>query len=132
AVRHAIQVVRESERAAAGDARALPWVRGLLDDAQRNQLEGEKLLFSAESETRGRAEPVLSDTVRAYEVLNRHIKTIADAQQLRDEALVFLPAFPSYLEFDPEPETTWLDGVRVLRDLQKSLEEPPSRAPGFF
>ena len=128
AIRHALQTVRDAELVAAGDADVLGWVRAWIDEAQRKRQQGEAALFSEDSGLWESATGQLRDAARDYQMILRHMKTIEDALQLRDEAVVFLPDHLAYLEINAADEATWFSALQTTRELRNALAASPARS----
>jgi hypothetical protein len=122
--RLALQTAREAEQAAAADPRSLPWVRAARARADRQRREGEDLLFAEDPAQRGRAAEPLQEARKAYQAINRDLRTVGQAQRCRDEMLVRLPGYLPYLEFDDTAERAWQSALATTRRLHALLSGP--------
>jgi hypothetical protein len=124
AVRAALWVVRTEEQVAAGDPQALPWVEAWRRSAARQRREGEKVLFGStpDPEQAGR---LLAQALREYELAYRYLRTIQEAQRLRDEALALLPGYLPYLESGAGDGRAWEEAVSTAKALRDALAGPP-------
>jgi hypothetical protein len=132
AVHTALQVVAEAAKAQAGDARSLPWVRQLREQAARKRREAEPSLFAPEPAARDRARQLLTEAFRDYQAVNQYLAIIQQAQRCRDEAFVLLPGYAPYLQFDPfdtTGEKAWQDAVTTAQRLQTVLADPDDPSP---
>jgi hypothetical protein len=123
-VRLALRTVREAEISAAGDPRALRWVSEARAAAVRLQQKGEALLFSQEPERRRGAATTLRAALKAYQAISRDLRTVAEAQRLRDELAVRLPSFLPYLEIDRTLEGPWRNATAATCELGRILSAP--------
>jgi hypothetical protein len=113
--------VRVAEKVTAADPRALPWVSDSRAAAMRLLREGEELLFSQAPDARGRAREPLQAAGKAFQAIDRDLRTVEQAQRCRDEMLVRLPGWLPYLEFDDGLEPAWEQAVATTRRLRTLL-----------
>lgn len=125
AVPKALQLFREAQLAETAPRRWENWVaktRGELSAARR---QAEEQLLRATTTTVGEVISLLQDTTRKYGILNGRIRTLAEGYRTLEEALVFLPAYPAYMEFDASAVDEWVSAVGVAQALQVLLNTPP-------
>jgi hypothetical protein len=146
AVRLALQVARAGERAAVCQAerrrdkavvtfvepRALPWVRRVLQEAVKDRREGERRLLGGDAGAWDQARDSLRQAAQEYEKALDLIRAVAEAQQLQQDARVFLPQFAAYRLAAPRPELSdadWDATIRAARKLADLLARPAEQAP---
>jgi hypothetical protein len=127
AVRTALQLVAEAEKARAAHPSALAWVkeeRRQADDLRQTGLD--LLLSGRDAKSWEKAPAAIAAALRAFQTLNQELEVVQAAQRARDEGFVLLPSYATYLETatDPALEKAWQDGVQAALALQEILAQP--------
>jgi hypothetical protein len=136
AVGLALKVAEQAAVAHAVPAHWRAWEAWLNAKAEDDRRAGEKGLFAANPEERARAADSLRNALTKYRRNNLHLQTLQNErfpEELKeggyrgcDEALVFLAAYPPYLEYEPADRVElWKRASADARDLDKLLEKPP-------
>jgi hypothetical protein len=117
----ALQLAGQAEKVEAGNPQLQPWLKNSYAAAVRKRRAAEGLLFDTNAAKRATALTVIQEALAQFRTLGNDLDTLNDAQRLRDEALVFLPTDPVYLEFEPANEKVWEDAARTTRELDDLL-----------
>ena len=136
-IRKALRCVREGE-ALLGNARALPWTRQLLQQAEDKREQGENSLFAATWAERQNSEAQLDQAMRDFEAVRQAAALVTEAWVTRDRALALLPAYPAYLmkrldyNLGQETESAWTSAITLMDSLDRELagrtDAPPADA----
>ena len=102
-----------------------PWLREEYATALNKRKEAEALLFTPVAADRLKASIPIKEARAAFDALYDHLTILRDAQRTHDEAFVFLPGYPPYLEHDPARLDVWLDGVQNAPLLKEMLSKKP-------
>ncbi len=124
-VRKALEVVRLGERAAARP-RSFAWVAGRLEGAARLRHDGETVLLARGYAPLVEADRLLTQAEEDYRLVLDVQDAVEAAQDLHDEALVFLPPYRAFLEQAPAGEGRWLAAVASAEALGRALGAPPT------
>jgi hypothetical protein len=81
-------------------------------------------LFDADPTRRATALTALTDALAQYRSLSGSLTTLNEAKRLRDQGLVFLPAYGPYLEYNPANEKAWQQAVETASALEELLAQP--------
>jgi hypothetical protein len=139
AVRRALQVARDGERAAAcvsgrngvwtWDPRPLPWIRTGLTQAAQLRHDGETLLFAPGFASPAEAYNLLDQAYQKYRIINDTLETLHNAYGRQDEALVRLPGLLPFLlgpgEIDGPERKEWQGALQRLQELHDLLAAAP-------
>jgi hypothetical protein len=128
AVAEALRLTAEAEWVEARNPTLQPWLKAEHAEAVRKRADAEELLFNPDARKRAEAPKTITEALRRYGSLRNKLGTLNDAQRLRDEGLVFLPAYVPYLEFDDANEKEWAEAVRTTRALEDVLSRPAGGA----
>jgi hypothetical protein len=130
AVRLALQAAQKGERARACEARALPWVRPLLEAASQKRHDGEALLLSPGFAPADAAGRLLEEALDDIQNVNADADNVQAAYRIRDEAIAQLLGIAPYLMNRPDPDARyaryWGDAVSVWQELDTLLAAPPA------
>ncbi len=102
-----------------------PWLKEEYTAALTKRKNAEALLFATVAAERSKASTPTTEALRAFNDLYDHLVTLRDAQRTHDDAFVFLPAYPPYIEHDPTRLDVWLDGVQNAPVLHEMLAKKP-------
>jgi hypothetical protein len=127
-VRKSLDVVDKGEKAASQE-KALPWIRGLLDEAAQDRHNAEILLAAPKFGSLLQADQSLKNASDKYVDVLAIEKTILASQRALDEAMIVLPAYVPYLIRTPRQEETWLAATQAAQHLAEILVPPPADAP---
>jgi hypothetical protein len=123
----ALQVIREEERAGAGDPAFQSWVQDVVAVAAKSRGEGRRLLEGRDARAIETATNHLADALQGYKRVNQALSTLEQAQRQLDEALARLPGLAVYVEQEPAALERWRAQVRNARKLRGKLQGPPAR-----
>jgi hypothetical protein len=125
-VQAALLTVREAERSRATDSSAHTWVKLQCERAEGLRRAGEEMLFGKDTAARAGAREPLEQAMKAYQAINRDLRTVKEAQNTNDEANVLLPGFAGYVEEDDAGEDAWRNAVATACRLRDLLSGPVS------
>jgi hypothetical protein len=130
----ASQALKATERAEQVVARlqeypfALPWVQDLIDKADSQRRQGEKLLFEDHYTTWNQAAKLLAAAEEEYRQILEKINILKNAHRDAGQALAELPGYVPYLTGVPtahaDIERQWEAAVRQTIELRQLLESP--------
>ena len=123
----ALKLAGEKGRARAVPSQWLAWEEWLNEKADDDRRAGESRLFVADAAERAGAAELLRKAFAAYQRNNSYLQILQDDRRFLDEALVFLTAFPAYLEYVPAREDVWKEAVGTARKLDALLGQPPQK-----
>jgi hypothetical protein len=125
AIHFALKVVAETEKARAAHPQALPWVKEQRAQADRQRKEGEEALLMGKSPANWeKARKLLATALGSLQAINQQLEVIQAAQRSRDEAMVLLPGYLPYLEFDSNLELPWQQAMKTALELHEVLTPP--------
>jgi hypothetical protein len=119
-----LQLTREAETVEAGNPQVQPWLRTDYAEAAQQRRAAEKLFFDSDPAKRADAPKAVAAALTKYVTLAQRLDQLNDAQRQCDEALVFLPAYVAYLDFDDSNLKVWIAAVQTTRKLDGLLGKP--------
>ena len=127
-----VRAAQEREIASAADPNVLPWVRGLIDDANAKFSQGEALVFmGGPPSTMEKARGLLQAANMQYQDATNLARVLEEADQRADQALALLPGLAPYLAARPQAdaslEADWISAAREANALRQLLGRPPEQ-----
>jgi hypothetical protein len=131
-VRLLFRVIEEGEKAMGCRPREFPWVGHLLEAAEGKRRQGERLLFSGDTDNLKEANQRLEDALGIYQEANQTRKAVREAHTAQDEAVRLLPSYVPYLLARGGPgERVWVECVQKVsgaKGLDALLAAVPDKA----
>ncbi|MCI0457971.1 MAG: caspase family protein [Gemmataceae bacterium] len=126
AAKQALTLVRTAAQieTTINDPRVLPWVKPLLETADKERREAEGVFFNPDStpeDIRARLEKAR----KAFLVVKDRQEVVGGAFLVYDDAVVRLSGHARYLEEEPEQEGDWTRAVAETHELSELLRVPP-------
>jgi hypothetical protein len=128
AVAEALQMTDQAEKVEAGNPQLQGWLKNDYAAAVQKRHAAEELLFNPDPAKLAAAPKAIAEARDQLRTLAESLTALNEAQRVRDEGLVFLPACLAYLEFDAANDKLWEDAARTTRELDDLLAQP---APGM-
>ncbi len=124
AVGKGLELTDWAEKVEAGSPDTQPWLKEAYAQAVQDRRAAEELFFNAPPAKRGDALKALDDAAGRYRELHERLTVLNDGRRLRDEGLVFLSGYASYLEVDDANAKVWEEAVGATRELDDLLGRP--------